>query len=98
MEILQDLTDLVKQYDWREVASLGIGTVIGITHAAYDKIMENKKKDSAALSGAIGGGLGAYHAVTEGMLRGFTNGFMGGAAYILAYRYATKILGNKTRQ
>ena len=97
MDGLQDLGDLLNQYDWREVASIGVGTALGLTHAIYDKYRGNEKKSRDGFIGAISGGLGGYHASTEGFLRGFGNGFLGGLAYGLVYDKVSKLLDRNSR-
>jgi len=101
MEGLQDLGDLLIKYDWREVASVGVGSVVGVVHAIFDGYRGNEKKTHAGFIGALTGSLGGYHA-SEGFLRGAANGFLGGVAYGLVYEnthnFFNKILSNQNQE
>jgi len=94
MNELKDLTDLLSQYDWREVIEVGIGTAIGTGHAIYDKIKGKKKWSSTSLAGFTGVLTAAFDPIQpiDSFYRNIGNGLLGGASYIVSYDIASRTL------
>lgn len=87
MDGLKDIADLISQYDWREVISLGMGTAAGSGHAIYDIFRGNEKEPSTPLAILSAALAGAYNPVPpwDSFSRNLVNGLLGGLAYVFSY-------------
>ena len=87
MDGLRDIADLLSQYDWREVITLGIGSAIGAAHAIYDVFRGNEGEPSVPLTIFTTALTGAYNPCPPGdsISRNFGNGILGGLAYVISY-------------
>ena len=94
MDELKYLSELLKQYDWREVIGIGIGTTIGTGHAIYDKIRGERRKRRVTLvvpTTAITTVFN-FDEPIDSFYRNFGNGLLGGVSYIVSYLGVSRLL------
>ncbi len=87
MEELACLTEILNNYDYREVISVGIGAVFGLLHASYHNHYRSKVKVSRVLMGTSAGISSIINSEIpiSSFFRDFGNAFVGGISYVAFY-------------
>ena len=90
---MDELTDLLQNYDFREAAYLAVGAGLGVAHAVFDKALGRKRNLDLGI-GMIGGvsASNAYYHSSH-LVRVAIDGSIAALAYIAGYSVTRKIIG-----
>ncbi len=92
---MDSITEVVNQYDMREVISAGVGIGVGFIHATYDVFKRNEQDSSKGAGTGVAIFTTSTNSLDDGLLRSAGNGIIGGVMYHISYNVTYKTLTSR---
>ncbi len=95
---MNNFTELLGQYDWREVIGMGIGAIVGTSSAVYDRIKDRERihditglKSKNMSTGFISAFIASFDPFPpiDPFYRNFRCGILGTGSYTASYIFVT---------